>query len=80
MENNELIESWNNLSQTEKDILGRPNFMCGQIAQMMRAKGFDCPPKAEVEQALVIHTMLKFYDKHGEKWVDELANFLKDGK
>lgn len=80
MENNELIESWNNLSQDEKNILGRPNYACGTIAHRMRELGFECPSKAEYEQALVIHTMLRFYKDHGEDWANKMNEFLKDGK
>lgn len=79
MEKDTLIETWNNLTSDEKFILGQPNFACGRIAARMRTMGFECPPKAEMEQALVIHTMLSFHKEHGtEKWADEMNSFLKD--
>jgi hypothetical protein len=79
MDNETLIEGWNNLSQDEKNILGRPNFACGQIAARMREIGFECPPEAEREQAMVIHTMLKFHEKYGTEWATKMTDFLKNG-
>ena len=57
-------------------ILGRPNFWCGRISRRLREKGFTCKTKAEAEQALVIHVMLKFYNEYEEKWVKEFEKYL----
>ena len=50
------------------DILGRPNFTCIRIAQLLRLGGVDIAKKAEAEQATVIHYLLGFYLKHGSEW------------
>lgn len=55
------------------DILGRPNFTCIRIAQLLRLGGVEIATKAEAEQATVIHYLLNFYLKHGSKWA-EIAN------
>ena len=60
-----------------KKILGRPNFACGTIASRLREKGIECETKAEAEQALVIHTMLTFYEEFGTNWIDEFNAYLK---
>jgi hypothetical protein len=60
------------------NILGRPNFICGQIASAMRQTGADIPRKAEVEQAHVIFKLLQIYAEHGpvewmlaaSQWID----------
>lgn len=68
--------NWEGLEDDLKLILGRPNFTCGQIARRMREMGYECKEKAEMEQALVIHTMLTHYYKHGKKWRDEFNKYL----
>lgn len=55
------------------DILGRPNFMCIRIAQLLRLGGVEIATRAEAEQATVIHYLLGFYLKHGSEW-SEKAN------
>lgn len=50
------------------DILGRPNFTCIRIAQLLRLCGVEIAKKAEAEQATVIHYLLGFYLKHGSDW------------
>ena len=65
------------LNDDLKKILGRPNFACGTIASRLREKGFECETKAEAEQALVIHTMLTFYEEFGTNWIDEFNAYLK---
>ena len=72
-----LKNEWNTLSEDEKNILGRPNFSCGAIANHMRKGGFNVAEKAEEEQALVIWTMLEFYKVHKKEWCIKLAEFLK---
>ena len=51
-------------------ILGRPNFWCYGVAQVLREDGHDIPSKAEEEQAAVIHWLLNIYLEHGDKWRD----------
>lgn len=49
-------------------ILGRPNFTCAHLAELMRKSGEDIPRKSENEQAAVIHWFLGLYLDHGDKW------------
>lgn len=53
------------------DILGRPNFTCIRIAQLLRLGGVEIAKKAEAEQATVIHYLLGFYLKHGSEWAEK---------
>lgn len=53
------------------DILGRPNFTCIRIAQLLRLGGVEIATKAEAEQATVIHYLLGFYLKHGSQWAEK---------
>lgn len=53
------------------DILGRPNFTCIRIAQLLRLGGVEIAKKAEAEQATVIHYLLGFYLKHGSQWAEK---------
>lgn len=59
------------------DILGRPNFTCIRIAQLLRLSGVDIAAKAEAEQATVIHYLLGFYLKHGSLWAEKVDEDLK---
>lgn len=64
------------------DILGRPNFTCIRIAQLLRLGGVEIATKAEAEQATVIHYLLGFYLKHGSQWAEkanEDLNPRRDG-
>lgn len=58
------------------DILGRPNFMCSHIAQVLRLGGVEIATKAEAEQATVIHWLLGFYFKHGSQWAEKASEDL----
>ncbi|WP_432467062.1 ead/Ea22-like family protein [Enterobacter roggenkampii] len=49
-------------------ILGRPNFTCAHLAELLRKGGQDIRRKAEHEQAAVIYWFLDLYLKYGEKW------------
>ena len=51
-------------------ILGRPNFWCASVANVLRQDGQEIKTKAEHEQAAVIHWLLSLYLKHGEGWRD----------
>jgi hypothetical protein len=50
------------------EVLGRPNFACASIAELLRFDGADIPRKAEHEQARVIHWLLNHYLQHGRAW------------
>jgi len=65
------------LNEETKFILGRPNFVCGSIAILMRELGHDIPRKSEEEQAYVIHWMLDLYEQHGADWRNKADMHLK---
>lgn len=55
-------------------ILGRPNFVTGPFADLLRAAGHKIERKCEDEQAYTIHFWLTMYGQHGQEWrrvVDE---------
>lgn len=58
-------------------ILGRPNFACATIAEMLRQAGQDVDHKAEAEQAAVIHYLLGLHVKHGDAWLEAAEADLK---
>ena len=60
-----------------KAILGRPNFTCAGIAELLRSTGQKIEYKAESEQAHVLYWMLTMYEKHGKSWKDEGNKYLK---
>lgn len=59
------------------DILGRPNFTCIRLAQLLRLSGAEIAKKAEAEQAAVIHYLLGFYLKHGNQWAEKADEDLE---
>ncbi|QCP50190.1 hypothetical protein FAZ95_13975 [Trinickia violacea] len=65
------------LTDNLREALGWPNFRCGPVAYLMRAAGAQIEPKAEDEQAAVLHWFVKLVLKHGNDWWtvarDELA-------
>jgi hypothetical protein len=66
------------------DILGRPNFACGPIAQVLRKGGMAIPTHAEEEQAHVLFWLLGLYVAHGSDWRGEadrrLRTIIEDAK
>lgn len=52
------------------EILGRPNFQCSGLAQLLRMGGRVIARKSEEEQAAVIHWMLGHYLSSGSCWRD----------
>lgn len=54
------------------EILGRPNFQCGQLAALLRADGKEINNRSEDEQAAVLHWTLGFYLKDPVNWRDLL--------
>ncbi|RDU99178.1 hypothetical protein DWV00_08615 [Trinickia dinghuensis] len=51
-----------------REVLGWPNFKCGPVAHVMVAAGAVIKPKAEDEQAVVLHWLVKLVLKHGADW------------
>lgn len=49
-------------------ILGRPNFTCTHLAELLRGSGVEIRRKSDNEQAAVIHYLLNFYLEYGGKW------------
>jgi hypothetical protein len=72
----DMIESWDELSDDVKRILGTPNFRCGVFSNLLRKKGFDVHESAEDEQAATILVMLLFQEHYGEGWKDKMNDFM----
>ncbi|WGT64974.1 hypothetical protein [Variovorax paradoxus] len=72
------------LNDDMREILGRPNFACARIAEVLRIGGADIACKAEAEQAAAIHWMLSLYGAHGPDWWThcrcELQTILESSK
>lgn len=52
-----------------RDVLGFPNNQCWSLASSFRNAGLaDIPPKAEAEQAYVLHWLVGMVLKHGANW------------
>ena len=66
------------LNEHTRWILGRPNFWCMPIANALRKIGYKIKPKAEDEQAVVIHWMLEMYKKYGDGWKGLASKELED--
>ncbi|MFY3576864.1 hypothetical protein ACOTI8_29620 [Achromobacter xylosoxidans] len=58
------------------DILGRPNFRCADLAELLRADGKQIKRKSEHEQAAVIHFLLGHYLQHGSDWRETAGSAL----
>lgn len=58
-------------------ILGRPNFMCAQLADTLRSGGHDIAERAENEQAAVIHFLLGHYLADPAQWAEKASAALK---
>lgn len=61
------------LNDDTRWILGRPNFWCASIANVLREDGHDIKSRAEEEQAAVIHWLLNLYIQHGSGWREAAA-------
>lgn len=67
------------LNEDLAEILGRPNFTCGQLAHLMVKVGdAEIPLKAEAEQAAVIFKLLGFYAAHGADWKKAASDWIDD--
>ncbi|AUT49241.1 hypothetical protein [Achromobacter sp. AONIH1] len=62
------------LDENLRLILGRPNFACGQLAQMLRLGGQEIEHRAEHEQAAVIYFLLNIYLEHGSGWAEKASD------
>lgn len=69
------------LNEHTMEILGKVNFMCAPIAQVLRNElGYTIRTKSEDEQATVIHWLLNLYEEHGENWKSEAYKILNSKK
>lgn len=67
------------LTENQINILGRPNFACARIAQLLIKAGlYEGKTKAEHEQAIFIHWASNLLDKHGDDWGSEAAKILQE--
>jgi hypothetical protein len=68
------------LNEDLKDILGRPCFACARVAQLLVKAGkyVGVKPKAEDEQAVMIHWTLMLYLEHGSEWRAEANRLVKE--
>ncbi|MFJ3481747.1 DUF3850 domain-containing protein [Pseudomonas sp. NPDC090202] len=69
--------SLSELTDDLREILGRPNFTCNGIAQMLRTTGRDIPRKSEEEQAATIHWLLGHYLQDRINWRANASNELR---
>jgi hypothetical protein len=65
------------LSDALRHVLGFPNFKCSPFAHLMRDAGATIKRKAEDEQAVVLHWLIKLVLDHGEKWADAAQEEMK---
>lgn len=65
------------LDRETRWILGRPSFECVGMAEALRKDGRQIEPRAEDEQAVVLHWMLSLYEMHGDKWRDIASDEMK---
>jgi len=68
------------LSKEQISVLGRPNFACARIAQVLIRTGVYAPVRAnaEYEQAVFIHWASGLVEQHGEKWAEVADRLLCD--
>ena len=76
-----------NMSGTLRQILGRPNFACVQLAALLRLDAQRIPKTSTAEQAAVIHWILCLYIKHGDTYgkaaeaeIDRLTSELNNSE
>ncbi|GEM_PF-465123 len=55
-------------NEATRAILGRPNFMCHDLAHLLRKRGDSIPLRAEDEQAAVLLFMLNSYLELPDRW------------
>ena len=68
------------LTETQISILGRPNFVCANIAKILIRGGVYAkgPAKIEYEQAVFIHWANALYLKLGDEWSEEGERIIKE--
>lgn len=68
------------LNSDTRQIFGRVNFACRNIAIILRKKGYQIAESSEDEQAVVIWWTLLCYLKFGDKWAEEGSAILRGEK
>lgn len=72
-------ERWpERLTETLRDILGRPCFMFIDLARLYRDAGLEIPTRAEDEQAFFLHRLLSFWFQHKDGWRDAAQSEVKE--
>jgi hypothetical protein len=66
------------LNDETRRILGIPNFVAAGYAPVLRKMGHEIKPKAEEEQAAVIHWMCGLYEVHGDRWREVAARLIQE--
>lgn len=56
------------MTQELEKILGTMCFQTISLSQILRAGGQEIEPRAEAEQAAVLHWMLSLWAVHGDEW------------
>ncbi|HID8536575.1 TPA: hypothetical protein ACXIMI_001697 [Stenotrophomonas maltophilia] len=64
-------------NESVRQILGRPNFACIELAAMLRMRGDDIPHRAESEQAAVLRFLLNCYLELPDRWHDNARDKLR---
>jgi len=60
-----------------RQILGRPNFACIELAGALRLRGDEIPRRAESEQAAVLLFLLNSYPELPDRWSDNVRDKLR---
>jgi len=64
-------------NESVRQILGRPNFACIELAGMLRMRGDVIPHRAESEQAAVLRFLLNCYLELPDRWHDNVRDKLR---
>lgn len=59
-----------------REILGMMIFNSGPLAHAFRAAGYDIKPRAEDEQAFILHWLIGLALEHGAEWKRHAADAL----
>lgn len=60
-----------------REVLGMPMWETGTLARAFRAAGHDIQPKAEAEQAFVLHWLTLLVLEHGSGWRSAAAGVVE---
>lgn len=67
-----------------REVLGMICFELAPLAHGLRAAGYEIEPRAEAEQAFMLHWLIPFALEHGDNWRQaagaELAKIVAQAK